>query len=143
MSVNQVWAETKDELRENYIVRGFDAKTEGKLDLAVRFFLEALELSPPKDLELMLSLDIFAMFREMGQYDRAREVLSRFEKTGYSGLSPSDTEEIKASLKHLDLIQEMLLKANTPNVPYSKVPALIKISAEEKINDWKNEAVKL
>ncbi len=141
MSINQFWADNCAELRENYIARGFNAKVEGKLDLAAKFFLEAMELSPPKDLEFMLSLDVFAMYREIGQYDKAKEVLSRFEKKGYLGLGTLEIEEIKASLMHLDLIQEMLLKANTPNLPYSKIPALIKISAEEKINDWKNESV--
>lgn len=138
---NQLSAENSAELRENYIVRGFDAKSEGKLDLAVKFFQEALELSPPRDLELMLSFDIFAMFREIGQYDKAREVLTRFAKKGYGGLNQLEIEEIEASLKHVELIQELLLKANTPNLPYSKIPALIKISAEEKISEWKNDTV--
>lgn len=141
MITNQLSADETAELLGNYIKRGFEAKTEAKLDLAVRVFSEALELNPPKDLELMLSFDIFAMLRELGQYDKARDVLGRLEKKSFPELNHSEAVEIKASLKHLDLIQEMLLKANTPNLPFSKVPALIKISAEEKINEWKNDTL--
>lgn len=124
------------ELRNSYIDRGFDAKARGKLDLAVKYFSSALELKPPFDLEVMLVFDICAMLRELGQYRKAGECMVQMQKKRAAELQPAMAEEMTVSLKYMEILQEMLARANTPCLPFSKIPALIIVSAEEKLNRW-------
>jgi len=126
------------ELRDSYISRGFDAKTEGKLELAVKYFSSALELNAPVDLEFMLNFDICTMLEELGQYKRAQEIIKQF-RNDRPNLSEGMLQEVIILQKTLEILQDTLTKANTPNMPLSKVPALIRVSVEEKVNRWKNE----
>jgi len=139
MSVKGLHVDGNLDLLDSYIQRGFDAKAEGKLDLGIKYFASALELNPPFDLETMMFFDVVAMLKETGQYQKAREFLEEFETEKSTDLSPSIAREIMTNLKYLEILQEMLLKANTPNLPFSMVPALIRMSVEEKVNQWKNE----
>ncbi len=140
MSIGRLSVQDNADLLESYVSRGFDAKLADKLDLAIKYFSSALELNPPPDLEIMLVFDICAALRELGQYQKAREFLEQFLANRSFDLADSIVKEIKINMKHLELLQEMLAKANTPNLPYSKIPALIRVSVDEKINLWKNEA---
>lgn len=136
--VNNLRIEDPFELRDSYIMRGFDAKAEGKLELSVKYFSSAMELNPPSDLEFMLIVDICAMLQELGQYQRAQENLKQF-RNDRPNLSEEVLHEIIILQKTLEIFLETLTKANTPNMPFSKVPALIRVSVEEKVNQWKNE----
>jgi len=142
MGRKHIRAEDEQDLRDSYISRGFEAKSEGKLDLAVKYFTSAMELHPPEDLEVMLVFDICAMLRELGQYKKSREFLEQFSRDRGSRIVPTLAEEVQIQLKYMDLLVETLEKANTPSLPFSKVPVLIKVSVEEKVNRWKNEALK-
>ena len=124
----------------SHVSRGFDAKTEGKNDLAAKYFSLAVDLNPPADLKKMLVFDMYALFRELGQYQEAKNCLEGFQRNSTLKLPPDITREIKVNLKYIALLQEMLDKAGTPNLPFSKVPALIKISVEGKVNQWLDEA---
>ncbi|WP_418792040.1 hypothetical protein [Phosphitispora sp. TUW77] len=126
------------ELMYSYVDRGFDAKTAGKLDLAVKYFSSALDLNPPPDLHRMLIFDLYSMYRELGQYAAAKQCMEEF--SGFmSDLSAEVTREIKTNIKYIEILQEMLNKANTPNLPFSKLPALITVSVEGKVNEWLND----
>ena len=124
----------------SHVSRGFDAKTEGKNDLAAKYFSLAVDLNPPADLKKMLVFDMYTLFRELGQYQEAKNCLEGFQRNSTLKLGPDITREIKVNLKYIALLQEMLDKAGTPNLPFSKVPALIKISVDGKVNQWLNEA---
>ncbi len=141
MSIGRLSVQDSTDLLQSYILRGFDAKSEGKLDLTVKYFSSALELNPPPDLKVMLAFDICAALQEIGQYRKAKEFLEQFVTDGFSDLSDPVLREITINIKYLEILQEMLSKANSPNLPYSRIPALIRVSAEEKINQWKNEAL--
>ncbi len=140
MSAERPCFEDPSDLLNSYVLRGFAAKTAGKPDLAVKYFTSALELSPPLDLSIMLIFDVFSMLKEIGQYQKAKESLEQFAEENSPGLSSSVIREIKANLKYIEVLQEMLIKANTPALPFSAVPALIRVSVEEKVNEWESEA---
>jgi len=128
------------ELIYSYIDRGFNAKIGGKLDLAIKYFSSALDLNPPPDLKSMLVFDLHSMYRELGQYTEAKQCMEEFLGC-MSGELPSDVaREITINIKYVEILQETLNKANTPNLPFSKLPALIKVSVEGKVNQWLNNA---
>lgn len=137
MSVVEQLQDNSD-LRNSFIVRGFDAKAEGKLELAVKYFTAALELDSPPDLEIMLIFDICAMLKETGQYQKTRESLEQF-KSQKTNLPPAAVWEIEIQLKYLEILQETLKKVKTPSMPFAMIPVLIKVSVEEKVNQWKND----
>jgi tetratricopeptide (TPR) repeat protein len=139
MCEEDVCLEDNTDLRDSYIMRGFDAKFQGKADLAVKYFSSALELEPPQDVYTMLLLDIFAMLRDTGQYQQAKELFVNIKEQVMLNLPGEIQKEIKAGIKQMEILQEMLTKANSPNLPYSMVPALIKMSVEEKIDQWKQD----
>lgn len=140
VSVQSERIEDNSELRESYITRGFDAKEAGKLDLAIKYFISAMELEPPVDLAEMLQFDVYTMLRETGNYIKAIESMEYFLKSYESVLPASNITEIKNQIKYTEILQELLEKANTPNLPFSKIPALIKISLDEKYSKWKSES---
>ncbi|MBU7008131.1 hypothetical protein [Phosphitispora fastidiosa] len=126
------------ELIYSYVDRGFDAKIGGKLDLAIKYFSSALDLNPPPDLKSMLAFDVHSMYRELGQYTEAKQCMKDFLE-GISGeLSSEEAREITINIKYIEILQETLNKANTPNLPFSKLPALIKVSVEGKVDQWLN-----
>ncbi len=140
MISQQHGAQEIQELIYSYVDRGFDAKTGGKLDLAIKYFSSALDLDPPPDLKKMLVYDLHSMYRELGQYPEAKQCMEDLLESTSGDLSNEEVREIKISIKYVEILQEMLNKANTPNLPYSKLPALIKVSVEGKVDQWLNEA---
>ncbi len=128
----------KEKQFDLYIRQGFEAKTQGNPDLAVINFQAALELGPPPDLEYLFVIDIFTILKETGQYQRAHGILAQFENRSSSTLSESIAGEIKSNLKYLEILQETLVTAGTPNLPFSMVPSLIKVSVDQKIARWKS-----
>ena len=137
--VENLRSEDNSDLRDSFVWRGFDAKAENRLDLAIKYFASAIELNPPPDLEVMLIFDICAMLKELGQYEKAQESLELWAK-GKQDLPPLTARDTKTQLKYLEILRGILLKVNTPNMPFSMVPGLIKVTVEEKVNQWKNEA---
>lgn len=127
------------DLLNDYISKGFDAKMQGKLDLAVKYFESALELNPSQSLRFLIITDMCAMFKELGQYKKAREALQVFLNTVGTNIKQDMKRDILCEIKHLELLMEMLQKANTPNLPISMVPNLIKVTVEERLGQWKAE----
>ena len=131
--------EQKIDSLNTYINKGFESKTENKLDDAIMFFLKALEFPVALDLELMLVFDICTLSKEIGKYDLAIDTLNKCLKKNSTILSSSNLKEISLNLKYLEYLQEILVKVNTPNLSISKIPTIIKVSVDNKINEWKKE----
>lgn len=127
------------DLLNSYIMRGFDAKAADKPELAVKYFSSALDLEPPQDLSCMIVFDLYAILREIGRYQEAAECLEQFEKKYKASLTTEVQQEVRLNLKYLEILQEMLKKVNTPNLPFSKVPVLIRVRVEEKVLEWVND----
>ena len=126
----------------SYINKGFEAKFENKFDEAVGNFLKALEFPIELDLELMLIFDICTLSKEAGKYATAIDTVSRCIKKNSHVLSVTNFKELSITLKYLEYLQDMLAKVNTPNLPISKIPTIIKVSIDNKLNEWKKETFK-
>lgn len=123
----------------DYINKAFEAKFSAQYELAVEYFLEALKLDPPMELANLIVFDVSAMMKEIGQYNMARECLEHFLDKYQGLLSVNVVREAAVTTKYLELLEEKLIKANTPNLPFSKVPAIIKFSVDEKVSHWKKD----
>lgn len=117
----------------SYIDQGFEAKARGDLEAAVDCFTKALELSPSNDMMTFLVLDISTMYKELGRYNEARGILETFIETFGNILNDNIRRDIKANIEYLFILSELLIKANTPNLPLGLVPAIIKLGADEKL----------
>lgn len=139
LGVERLGSDDNSELLNSFVNRGFDAKAEGKLDLAVKYFSSAIDLNPSQDIRIMLAFDVFGLLMELGRYKEAEQFLAGFGRECYSGIPSYIRKEIQMNLKYIEAMGEMLAKANTPNLPHSMVPALIRITVEEKVNEWIGE----
>jgi hypothetical protein len=80
-------------LLDAYIILGFDAKAKDKFHLAAQYFLYAMELDPPIDLQFGFIFDIITMLNCMGYSFQAEIYLKQFEKNGT--LSKTELKEIE------------------------------------------------
>lgn len=125
-----------EDLLNSYIILGFDAKAKGKLYLAAKYFVFALEFNLPLDLGTELVFDMCSMLMGAGHYRKAKECLQQFQKRRSSELASSVIKDIKTNIKYLEILQEILLDMDSPNLSFSMVPESVKSNVEEKVKQW-------
>ncbi|MDA8233384.1 MAG: hypothetical protein M0Z31_00985 [Clostridia bacterium] len=125
---------------EEYIEQGFNAKFAGDSETAIGFFCKAMEFGPQADLLQMISLDIFSMYKELGKYSEARTFLNRYLEDNEETLSDHIRNDILINIKRVELLEELLAKANSENLPQAMVPQIISITVEERLAQWKEKA---
>jgi len=91
-----------------YIDEGFKAKFAGDRMVAILSFLRAIELDPPADLLRMISLDVFSMYKELGQYSEAKAFLNRYLEGYGNTLSQQECKDIMVNIKQVEILEEML-----------------------------------
>ena len=124
---------------EAVIDKGFAAKFEGQHEQAIQLFKAALRMQPDVDLVQLLALDISGMYIETGNYQQAWICMENLLQD-YEGYINSDLrKEIFTQMKYLEILQNLLQKADLPPLPLAEVPDLIKFTAEEKTRRWKEE----
>lgn len=116
------------------ISSAFKAKTRGDMAEALTYFYKGLRLSHGKKIKSALALEISTAYQELGQYTQAGMIL-RSVLDQESIVSDSSLRQILLSqLVYLETLAELTIKAGMPNVPYSKMPNLIKLKANVDFN---------
>jgi len=122
-------AATNDDIINDCISAGFEAKARGDLDVAVNYFFKAFRLNKGQQVSTVLAMEIGAVYQELGQYLQAGMIIK-------SVLEQEDLihdfdlkQKLKSQLVYIDTLVELLRIAKIPNAPYSKIPNLIKMKA--------------
>ena len=71
------------------------------------------------------------LYRELGKYLEAAMLLDEYISKNISFLSPSLHSQLEWAVKYLQKTDELLIEAGQPGLPFSKVPQLIKLEAEQ------------
>lgn len=121
------------DLLEACIDKGFDAKLRGEVEEALDFFIKAIRMSPPYEVMTLLVLDISTMYKDLGRYDEAIGILDTYLAISSDKMTDSLRRDITTNIEYLRIIKELLQKANTPNLPISRVPTIIKAAADKRL----------
>ncbi len=116
---------------QGLIDSAFQAKEEKNYPLAVENFKAALPLAEDVSVKGMIYTEFVFLYKEMGKYLEAAGLIEGFLLENGSSLSVSLRHHFKKVVEHLLTIEELLKKAEHPDLPFSQVPHLIKIRAEK------------
>ena len=79
----------------------------------------------------MIYTEFVFLYKEMGKYLEAAGLIEGFLLENGSSLSASLRHHFKKVVEYLLTIEELLKKAEHPDLPFSQIPHLIKIRAEK------------
>lgn len=116
---------------QGLIDSAFQAKEEKNYPLAVEKFKEALPLAEDVSVKGMIYTEFVFLYKEMGKYLEAAGLIEGFLLENGSSLSASLRHHFKKVVEYLLTIEELLKKAEHPDLPFSQIPHLIKIRAEK------------
>jgi|GEM_PF-4015013 len=114
---------------DNYIARGFAARETGNYVDAVDCFLKALLSNPGEQLKALLTLEISAVYQQLGQYQQAIMLLDAMLEPGSGIRDRTLRQQLYARQVNLEITAELLKTARQPNIPYAAIPSLIKVKA--------------
>lgn len=120
---------------DDLINGAFQAKKENNLKLAMEQFKSALNLVEDSSLEGLIYTELVYLYREMGQYLEAAKLAETFAVENISTLPPALSAQFERLAAYLKKIDELLGSAKLPNLPFSQVPHLIKLRAEEVLKE--------
>jgi hypothetical protein len=126
-----VGPESIDEL----ISGAFQAKEKNDLELAIDYFKRALNLTEDSSLRGLINTELIYLYREAGQYLEAAKLAKTFANENVSIFSPSLNAQFLQLEAYMKKIDELLLSAGLPKLPFSQVPSLIKLRAEEVLKE--------
>ncbi len=113
------------------IESAFMARQEGNYALAA----EKLKLSLAKTTDIamkgLIYTELTFLYKEMGKYMEAAGMLQSFISENSTVLSPALHRQFTLFVEFLKTVDQLLIKADQPGIPYSKVPRLIKLRAEK------------
>ena len=116
---------------EKLISRAFQAKEEKDYALAAENFKAALSLTGDVSIKGMIYTEFVFIYKEMGKYLEAADLVEKFLSESGSLLSASLRIHFEKVIKYLQTIDELLKKAEHPDPAFSQIPHLIKIRAEK------------
>lgn len=116
---------------QGLINSAFQAKEEKNFVLAVEKFKAALSLAKDISLKGMIYTEFVFIYKEMGKYLEAAGLVEGFLLENGSSLSPSLHLHFEKVVRYLLTLDELLKKAEHPDLPFSQIPHLIKIRAEK------------
>lgn len=109
----------------------FQAREEKNLNLAIELFKRALALTGDIILKGMIYMELVNLYKEQGKYLEAAGLLEGFITENSAALLPSLKAHFSRMVLHLQTLDELLKKAEHPAIPYSEVPRLIRLRAEQ------------
>ncbi len=112
------------------IERAFQAREEKNYGLAVEHLRQSLAGSIDIHLKGLIYTELVFLYKEMGKYLEAAGMLQGYVAENGSVLAPSLMHQFTSMINYLQTIDQLLKKADKPEVPYSQVPRLIKLRAE-------------
>lgn len=83
---------------DEYISEAFRLKENGDLEGAILYFMYALDKNPDDQLAFLIVLDICSLYKELGQIDHAKELLSNYIGDSGEYMDDSARYEIEKNL---------------------------------------------
>jgi tetratricopeptide (TPR) repeat protein len=120
---------------EELINSAFQAKEEKNVTLAIERFQRALDSAEDSSIKGMIYTELVFLYRELGKYMEAAKLMEDFMSKNASFLSPALYSQFKRLVNYLQKLNELLIKAEHPNLPFSQVPHLIKLRAEQVLKE--------
>ncbi len=108
----------------------FKAKEQDGPYEAEKYFAKALALSGDLSVKGMIHTELVFLYKEMGRYPEAAERLESFVRDNSTQLPPSLQKHFQQMASYLQMIDDLLKKAENPGIPFSQVPGIIKDRAE-------------
>lgn len=124
---------------EELISRAFEAKHKRDYTSAAEYFKKALRLKPESKLAVLLAADISGIYRNLGRYEDALQILRSTLRKEKSSLDQSLVQKINEDLDYLAALYSLLKKAGQADLPYVKVSSDFKRKAEEIIKKSRKE----
>lgn len=111
---------------------GFAAKTVSDFNNAFACFYEAWQDTDDSELKYMLALELAEMSTILGWYSQGEEILVKCINEAL--LNEAMRKELEKKRVWLEIIQKEMRKLKLEEVPYSRLPRLVKVKAEE---EWR------
>jgi len=117
------------------VKESFNAREEGNLSLSASLLREALSRADDISLKSLICTELTSLYKELGRYRDAVEMLEFFLTENYSKVSVNFLEHFKRQVLYLQTLDELLKKSEQPGLPFSSIPRVIKIKAEEVLKE--------
>lgn len=111
------------------IDQAFRLKNESHYMEALDFFAEALDINADEDLSYLLIMEMVNIYKDMGMYARAEELL--FLSIGKAHSRTDIIDEIERQLSYIRLLSVELDRLGLANTPISEVPRLVRMNVAE------------
>ncbi len=109
----------------------FQARKEGNYELAVEYLRRSLEGTTDIYLKGLIYTELVFLYKEMGKYLEAAGMIQGFISENGAMLAPALVGQFASLVNYLQALDQLLKKAEQPEIPYSQVPRLIKMRAEK------------
>ncbi|MEW5921294.1 MAG: hypothetical protein AB1796_10210 [Bacillota bacterium] len=113
----------------------FQARQEGKYALAVEKLKLSLAGTADISLKGLIYTELVFLYKEMGKYLEAAGMIQGFISENSAALAPALRRQFTLLVEFLQAVDQLLIKADQPGIPYSKVPRLIKLRAEKMLKE--------
>lgn len=117
------------------IERAFQAREEKKYELAVEHLRQSLAGTTDIHLKGLIYTELVFLYKEMGKYLEAAGMVQGYIAENGAVLAPSLMRQFASMVNYLQTIDQLLKKAEKPEIPYSQVPRLIKLRAENLLRE--------
>jgi tetratricopeptide (TPR) repeat protein len=128
--MSETAAEPENPAVSGLIEKGFIHKFNHDLAEAAMFFAEALEICRDYELKYMLAMETVTLYKELGRYDDAEQVLQRY-------ISKADRhaiiDEINLQLSYIRILNSELNRLGIPGTPIARVPRWVRINVDEQM----------
>lgn len=121
----------EDEEIINILDRGFAAKMVSDFQAAFEYFYAAWNLTRDVELKYMLTAELAELSKILGWYSQGEEILVKFIDETF--LSNEMKKEAERMLMSIQLIEQEIQRLNLKEVPFSKLPRLVKVKVEEEM----------
>lgn len=120
-----------DEVMVNEIIdRAFRAKERGDYIRAIQLFKTVLKKSRDVSIKGVVLSEMLVLFKKQGKYLEGARIIDDFLKEEDS-FTPSLMDHFHTLSRYLRKLDELLVKAQCPDIPYDQVSALIRVQAEK------------
>ena len=113
----------------------FQAREENNYELAVEHLRQSLAGTTDIHLKGLIYTELVFLYKEMGKYLEAAGMIQGYVAENGAVLVPSLKHQFTSMVNYLQTIDQLLKKADKPEIPYSQVPRLIKLRAENLLRE--------
>lgn len=127
----EVYNNAKDDEIINILDKGFAAKIASDFKSAFEYFYAAWFSTSDLELKYMLTAELAELSKILGWYSQGEEILVKFIDEAF--LNDAMKNEAERMLMSIRLIEQEIRRLNLNEVPFSKLPRLVKVKVEEEM----------